>query len=168
MQRIFFILFLLYAQIGFSQIKWYRIEDAQAAAARENKKIMVKVYAKWCGWCKEMDKSTFPNKGVTKVLSENFINVKFDSEQKGDIVWNNQNYKLIRRKKGGPYHELAATWLNGKLSFPTIVFIDENGKVIQAITGYRKSAEMEKIAAYFATNSYKSINWSDFEKKYKQ
>ncbi len=53
------------------------------------------------------------------------------------------------------------------MSYPTIVILDEQGKVIQAISGYRRATEFEKIIGYFATNSYKTTNWTDFEKKEK-
>ncbi len=166
-----FIAIFLFSTINLSitnaQVKWYKIEEAEKEAAQTGKKIMVKVYANWCGWCKEMDKSTFPNKKVAKILNESYIPVQFNSEQLADITWGGTTYKVVRPKNSGRYHQLAAQWLNGKMSYPTIVILDEQGKVIQAISGYRRAAEFEKIIGYFATNSYKTTNWTDFEKNYK-
>jgi thioredoxin-related protein len=54
------------------------------------------------------------------------------------------------------------------MSYPTIVILDENGKVIQAISGYRRAAEFEKLIAFFATDAYKTTNWAVFEKGYKR
>ena len=161
--------FLFVANIGITtaQVKWYKIEEAEQAAAKSGKKIMVKVYANWCGWCKEMDKSTFPNKNVTKILNESYIPVQFNSEQLADIVWGGTTYKVVRPKNSGRYHSLAAQWLKGNLSYPSIVILDEHGKLIQAIAGYRRAAEFEKMMAYFATDSHKTTNWATFEKNYK-
>jgi thioredoxin-related protein len=161
-------LFWMLAFGATAQVKWYSIEEAQKEAAAQHKKIMVKVYARWCGWCKEMDKSTFPNTHVTKILNESYIPVQFNSEQRTPVTWSGKEYKLVRPRNSGPYHSLAAAWLNGRLSFPTIVILDENGNVIQSIAGYRKAAEFEKILAYFATNSYKTTNWDVFVKGYKR
>jgi thioredoxin-related protein len=158
----------LVAQTSQAQVKWYKIEEAEQQAATQGKKIMVKVYANWCGWCKEMDKATFPNQHVAKILNQSFIPVQFNAEQLGDIAWGGTNYKVVRPKNSGRYHQLAAQWLNGQLSFPTIVILDENGKVIQAISGYRRAAEFEKLIAYFATDAYKTTNWAVFEKSYKR
>jgi uncharacterized protein YyaL (SSP411 family) len=160
-------LFLL-AQSGQTQVKWYKIEEAEQQAATQGKKIIVKVYANWCGWCKEMDKATFPNVHVAKILNQSFIPVQFNSEQLGDIAWGGTTYKVVRPKNSGRYHQLAAQWLNGQMSYPTIVILDENGKVIQAIAGYRRAAEFEKLIAFFATDAYRTTNWAVFEKGYKR
>lgn len=151
-----------------AQVKWYKIEEAEAQAAKQNKKIMVKVYAPWCGWCKEMDKATFPNKHVAKILNESYIPVQFNAEQLGDIKWGSTTFKVVRPKNSGRYHQLAAQWLNGQMSYPTIVILDENGRVIQAMAGYRRAAEFEKLIAFFATNAHQNTPWATFEKDYKR
>ncbi len=164
------LLFLSFLQETTAQtpVKWYKIEEAQAEAAAQKKKIMVKVYANWCGWCKEMDKATFPNKHVAKILNESFIPVQFNAEQLGDITWGGATYKVVRPKNSGRYHQLAAQWLNGNLSFPTIVILDETGRVIQAISGYQRAANFEKMIAFFANNAYQNTQWASFEKSYKR
>jgi thioredoxin-related protein len=151
-----------------AQVKWYKIDEAEKEAAKTGKKIMVDVYTNWCGWCKEMDKATFPEKNVAKILNESYIPVKFNAEQLENITWGGTTYKVVRPKNSGRYHQLAANWLNGQLSFPTIVILDEHGKVIQAINGYRRAPEFEKIIAFFATDSHKTTNWTVFEKNYKR
>ncbi len=161
------LLFALQMQTIQAQVKWYKIEEAEKEAAKTGKKIMVKVYAPWCGWCKEMDKSTFPNKNVSKILNDSYIPVQFNSEQLSDITWGGTVYKVVRPKNSGRYHQLAANWLNGQMSYPTIVILDEKGKVIQAIAGYRKAPEFEKIVAYFGSNSHKTTDWGTFVKNYK-
>jgi thioredoxin-related protein len=162
----FFFLFFI-AELS-AQVKWVPIQDAEKQAAATGKKIMVKVYANWCGWCKEMDKATFPNKNVAKILSASFIPVQFNAEQKASVTWGGAPYKLIRTKNDGNYHELAAKWLNGRLSYPTIVFLDENGNVIQAISGYQRADAFEKMAAYFANDAYKTMPWGTFSSTYKR
>lgn len=152
---------------SYAQVKWYTIEEAEKKAAETGKKIMVKVYTNWCGWCKEMDKSTFPNEYVTTILNESFIPVKFNAEQKTPVTWGNTSYKLVKTKNGS-YHQLAAKWLEGKMSYPTIVFLDAQGNRIQSVTGYRKALQFEKIASYFATESYKITDWLAYEKSYER
>jgi thioredoxin-related protein len=154
--------------IGQAQVKWYKIEEAEQQAATQGKKIMVKVYANWCGWCKEMDKATFPNTHVAKILNQSFIPVQFNAEQLGDITWGGTIHKVVRPKNSGRYHQLAAQWLNGQMSYPTIVILDEKGKVLQAISGYRRAAEFEKMIAFFANDAYKNTAWAVFEKSYKR
>jgi thioredoxin-related protein len=171
MNRILFlVLFCLSAKINqtFAQapIQWTNIKDAEALAAKTGKKIMVKTYTNWCGWCKTMDKSTFPDEHVTKVLNDNYISVQFNAEQKEDITWGGVPYKIVQSGSGS-YHELAAKWLNNKLTYPTIVILDEKGVVIQAIPGYRKPFEFEQIIAYFAGNFHQKMDWGKFQEEYK-
>jgi thioredoxin-related protein len=161
------LLLCFHVQSGQAQVKWYKIEEAEKQAATQGKKIMVKVYANWCGWCKEMDKATFPNKHVAKILNASFIPVQFNGEQKTDITWGGSTYKIVRSKNGS-YHELAAQWLNGRLMYPTIVILDANGKVIQAIGGYQRAGEFEKMMAFFANDAYKTLKWEEFAKTYKR
>ena len=151
-----------------AQVQWNTIEEAEQLAIKTNKKIMVKVYTNWCGWCKEMDNSTFPDANLAKVLNDNYISVKFNAEQKSDITWGGKVYKLEKPEKGGSYHQLAATWLAGKLTYPTIVILDEKGQIIQPIPGYRKPFELEKILAYFAINGHKMMPFNEFEQQYKR
>jgi thioredoxin-related protein len=167
--KLFLTIFLLFSLAELSaQVTWTPIQDAEKQASATGKKIMVKVYANWCGWCKEMDKATFPNKNVAKILTESYVSVQFNAEQKAAVTWGGVPYKLIKTKSDGHYHELAARWLNGNLTYPTIVFLDENGKVIQAISGYRRAAEFEKMAAYFAKDAYKTTSWDAFSSTYKR
>jgi thioredoxin-related protein len=148
------------------EVNWVNIDNAEQTAATKGKKIMVKVYTNWCGWCKEMDKSTFPQEKVAKVLNENYVSVRFNAEQKEAINWGGTPYKLVSNGKSS-YHELAAKWLNSNLTYPTIVILDEKGNIIQAIPGYRKPDEFEKILAYFAGDFHKKVDWGTFEKNYK-
>jgi thioredoxin-related protein len=161
------LLLCLNTQSTHAQVKWYKIEEAEKQAATQNKKIMVKVYANWCGWCKEMDKATFPNKHVSKILNAAFIPVQFNAEQKTNIAWGGSTYKIVRSKNGS-YHELAAQWLKGNLVYPTIVILDANGNVIQAISGYQRAGEFEKMIAFFANDAYKTTQWAEFAKTYKR
>jgi thioredoxin-related protein len=49
-----------------------------------------------------------------------------------------------------------------------MVILDEKGRVIQTIGGYRRAAEFEKMIAYFATNAHQNTPWASFEKTYKR
>ncbi len=151
-----------------AQVEWHTMAEAEQLAAKSGKKIMVKVYTNWCGWCKEMDKSTFPEQHVAKILNDNYISVKFNAEQKEDITWAGVPYKLVRTANSGSYHELAAKWLNNKLTYPTIVLLEANGQIIQPIPGYRKALEFEKILAYFAIDGHRKMPFDTFEKEYQR
>jgi thioredoxin-related protein len=59
--------------------------EALALAKKSGKPIFLDAYTDWCGWCKVMDKETFANAEVAKVMNASFVNVKMDMERDGGI-----------------------------------------------------------------------------------
>ncbi len=165
-------LFLMFSFLFFTpalqaQVNWVELDEAIKIAQTQHKKILIKVYTNWCGWCKEMDKNTFSDDYVSKYLNEHYVCVRFNAEQKNDITFKDKVYRLVRTSRGS-YHELAAKWLNGNMSYPSTVFLDENGYFIQTIAGYLRPQQLEKIVTYFATNSHFSMPWQRFENNYRR
>lgn len=149
-----------------TQINWITWEEAMLLSEDEPRKILLDVYTEWCYWCKRMDESTFQDTSIAAYINENFYPVKFDAEQKQDIEFKGKVYKYVKSGKKG-FHELAAVLLNGRLSFPTLVFLDQNHDVIQSIVGYKTPGQFEKIATYFADDHFKKTPWSTYKKNYK-
>ena len=146
-------------------VKWITFEEAIKKSKTEKRPIFIDVYTDWCGWCKVMDKNTFNDPQVAKLLNEKFFAVKFDAEQKEDVVFNGNTFKFVA-SGGKGYHELAAALLNNQLSYPTVVFLTENFEMIQPLAGYRKAPEFHKIAQFIGEGHYKTVKWADWEAKY--
>jgi tetratricopeptide (TPR) repeat protein len=51
---------------------------------KTDKLILIDVYTDWCGWCKVMDEKTFSDPYVAKFMTDNFICVKLNAEDKGE------------------------------------------------------------------------------------
>lgn len=146
-------------------IDWLTWEEAVEKSKTEKRKIFVDVYTDWCGWCKKMEASTFSDPVVVNYINKNFYAVKFNAEQKETIEFNGKEYKFVKSGRRG-YHELAAWMTNGKLGYPTVVFINEDQKVIQPIPGYLPAEKFEPIMTYFGGNHYKKTPWDIYHKKY--
>ncbi|TNE47279.1 MAG: DUF255 domain-containing protein [Bacteroidetes bacterium] len=149
------------------EIEWMTIEEALERSKTEKRKIFIDVFTEWCGWCKRMDQSTFVDPSVAQYLNENYYPVKFDAEQQDEISFNNKTYRFRKNGARG-YHELAAELLNNRLSFPTVVFLDENMHVIQPIPGYLEAQKLETILNYFGTDSHKTTPWETYERKFSE
>lgn len=147
------------------EVKWMTFAEAVEKSKTEKRKIFIDVYTDWCGWCKVMDKNTFSEAKVAKILNDNFYPVKFNAEQREDVVFNGHTYKFISSGNSG-YHELAAALLNNKLSYPTVVFLDENFGMLQPLPGYQKPEEFHKIIQFIGEDHYKTVKWADWEKSY--
>ena len=149
-----------------SPVNWMTFEEALEKSKTEKRKIFIDVYTDWCGWCKVMDKNTFSEPNVAKILNEQFYPVKFDAEQKEDVVFNGTTFKFIPSGKNG-YHQLAAALLNNQLSYPTVVFLDEEFRMIQPLAGYQKAPEFHKIIQFIGEDHYKKTKWDEWQSIYK-
>jgi len=150
-----------------SGLKWYSIEEAIKLNEKAPKKIFIDVYTDWCGWCKVMDKNTFSQTKIAEMLNTYYYPVKFNAEQKDSILFKGKTYRYIGNAGSRGYNELAATILKGQLSYPTVVFMDEEMNVIQPIPGYRAPGEMEPILKFFGTGAYKTVPWEEYMKSFK-
>lgn len=150
--------------LSYGQVNWMTFEEAVEQSKKEKKKIFIDVYTDWCGYCKVMDKNTFSDPEVARVLNENFYPVKFNAEQREDVEFDGHVFKFV---PAGRYHELAASLLNNKLSYPTVVFLTEDFQMIQPLPGYRKAPEFHMIVQYIGEDHFKSKSWQEFQQTYK-
>ncbi len=160
---------MLVATIYCQEVKWYTIEEAIELSKKEPRKMMVDVYTDWCGWCKVMDKNTFGNKIIADYLNENYYPVKLNAEQKEDITIGDQTYKFVAQGRRG-YHELAAVLLNGKMGYPSVVFLGMVNNQLQVIylkQGYTPPKDFDQVIKFFGENYYKNKTWEEFMAEYK-
>jgi len=149
------------------RVKWMTLEEALEKSKTDKRKIFVDVFTDWCGWCKRMDSTTFINPTVAQYLNDNYYPVKFNAEQQKEIVFKDKTYQFKKNGARG-YHELAAEWLNNRLSYPTVVFLDETQGVIQPLQGYQDATKMEAVLNYFGTDSHKKTPWETYQKNFNQ
>ncbi|MEY3369188.1 MAG: hypothetical protein RI973_2343 [Bacteroidota bacterium] len=149
-----------------ADIQWVTWEQLAEKSKKERRKVVVDVYTDWCGWCKRMDATTFSQPQIVRYVNEKYYAVKFNAEMKEDITFKGEEFRFVKNGMRG-YHELAAKITSGRLSYPTVVFLDENLEVIQAIPGYRDAREFEMIMTYFGENQYQKVPWETYQEKYK-
>lgn len=151
-----------------SPVKWMTFEEAVAKNKIEKRKIFIDVYTDWCGWCKVMDKNTFTDPKVAKLLNENFYPVKFDAEQTEDVIFNGTTFKFVPYGNKGT-HQLASALLNNQLSYPTVTFLEDDYTAVYPLPGYRKPEEFHPYLIFFAENHHKKgqNSYAEFLKTYK-
>ena len=146
-------------------IQWMTFEEAVEKSKTEKRKIFIDVYTDWCGWCKVMDKKTFNEPAVAKLLNEKYYPVKFNAEQRGDVVFQGTTFKFIDQGGRGT-HQLAAALLNNQLSYPSVVFLNEQFAIIHIQKGYTQAPAFHKIAAFIGGDHYKTIKMDAWEPQY--
>ena len=157
--------FLAFKSSEVSDVGWMSFEDAVVKMDSKQKKLFIDVYTDWCGWCKKMDASTFSEARVSAYLKNNFYPVKFNAEQTEAIEFNNHTFNFVANGRRG-YHELAAALLNGKLSYPSVVFLNEKFEIIQVLPGYRNADEFLKIAKFIGDDHYLDTPWEEYSTAY--
>jgi thioredoxin-related protein len=153
------------AKVNEPAIQWLTIQEAIEKNKKKPKKIFIDVYTDWCGWCKVMDKQTFSDPFIIEYMNANYYAVKLNAEKDEKVSFKGKEYGFVAQGTRG-YHELAAELMNGKLSYPTVVFLDEKMDLLQPIPGFRKPSELDVILKYFGGDHYKNTNYDVFQQKY--
>ncbi|WP_019988552.1 thioredoxin family protein [Rudanella lutea] len=108
--------------IRFNSASW---AEVLKKAKAENRLIFLDAYASWCGPCKMLQKNVFTQKEVGDYFNKKFINVKIDMER-GEGPMLAQRYPLE--------------------AYPTLFFINGNGKVVKKAIGYMSPDELLNVA----------------------
>lgn len=150
-----------------TEIKWMTWEEAIAANKKSPKKIFVDVYTDWCGWCKKMDKTTFKDPKVVEYMNKNFYNVKFNAEQRENVAYNGSQLTFRADAGRRGVHELAYALLDGQMSYPSYVYLNEKEERITISPGYKEKDSFIVELEYIADNHYTNTSYNDFINKRK-
>jgi uncharacterized protein len=67
-------------------IDWQEWGDAAFAGAKaEDKPILLDIGAVWCHWCHVIDRESYENAEIAKIINEHFIPVKVDRDERPDV-----------------------------------------------------------------------------------
>ena len=101
------------------------LSAALEQAIEKDKLVFVDIYTTWCMPCKMMDEDVFPDTNLGNYFNENFINLKVDAE-----------------KGTGP----TIATLFGIYAYPTLLFLDNKGNVLEQKVGAAYHTEMMNLA----------------------
>jgi uncharacterized protein YyaL (SSP411 family) len=95
-------------------IRWYEWgQDAFAEAKRANKPILLDIGAVWCHWCHVMDRESYEDPEIAKLVNEHFVAVKVDRDERPDI---------------DSRYQAAVSTLTGQGGWPLTAFLTPDGK----------------------------------------
>src|SRR6202042_3325378 len=73
-------------QHAHNPVDWYPWgTEAFARAKKENKLVFLSIGYSSCHWCHVMERESFSNEEVAKILNEHFVCIKVDREERPDI-----------------------------------------------------------------------------------
>src|SRR5271157_2517390 len=101
-------------QHAYNPVDWYACgPDALARAKAENKPIMLSIGYSACHWCHVMERESFENDAIARLINENFIPIKVDREERPDL---DQIYMD------------AVQLISGRGGWPLTTFLTPDGK----------------------------------------
>jgi thioredoxin-related protein len=148
------------------KIEWISWEEAVRRNETQPKKIFIDVYTDWCGWCKKMDKSTFVTDSVEQYMSANFYCVKLDAERRDTVVFQQNAFVYVSTGDDKGYHTLAASLLDGQLSFPSFVYLTEKFERVMIAPGFMQPYQIMPQLKFVHGEHFRKESWNDFDKNY--
>ena len=126
-----------------TKVSWLPWSEASFRKAKElDKPILLDISAVWCHWCHVMDKTTYSDNGVTRLIENKFVPIKVDRDQRPDI---DKRYNM-----GG---------------WPTTVFLTPDGEIL---TGGTYIPPDQMIALLEHTSSFYQKNKDNIKSKIKE
>ena len=140
-----------------SQVKWHTIE--QAAEAKIGEKLyFVDFYTSWCGYCKKMDRETFSDPTVAKILNQYYYPVKFNAEGTNTFIWFGTTYGPANGRNRS--HQFA----QGVQGYPTFIIYTADGKPFQSIPGYVPANDFIVMLWYLASGDYNRYSYDQYQR----
>lgn len=149
-----------------TEINWVTLDEAVEKSKKNDKIVMIDFYTDWCGWCKKLDANTYMNPEVVKYVNENFYAVKFNAEQKEDLVFNGKTYSTKSNgSRGTNDFAIAYASRSGRLGYPTISFISTKGDKLGVEAGYKDPNDMMLMLKFYAEGTYKTMDFTSYKNK---
>jgi thioredoxin-related protein len=111
------------APLRAQSVSWYSDYNAARREAQDkNRPLVIDFSTQECHWCRMLETTTFRDPAVVKTLSERFVALHLDGEKEASLA-----------------QRLNIT------GYPTLIFADADGNILQRQDGYVKPAEFGKM-----------------------
>src|SRR5918911_821755 len=95
-------------------IRWFEWgEEAFTVARRENKPILLDIGAVWCHWCHVMDRESYEDPEMARIINENYVAVKVDRDERPDV---------------DARYQAAVSAISGQGGWPLTGFLTSDGR----------------------------------------
>ena len=110
-------------QHAHNPVDWYAWgEEAFALAKRENKPVFLSIGYSTCHWCHVMERESFENPAIAKLLNEHYVSIKVDRESHPDV---------------DEVYMTAVMLMNGHGGWPMSSFLTPDGRPFFSGTYFR-------------------------------
>lgn len=121
-------------------LTWRSHAEALPEAANQGKPVIIHFTADWCSWCTKMKEQTYTDPTVARLMREDFVLAMVDSD-----------------------HNPVLNWVYGVQSLPTIWIVDQEGRGITKISGYRDAPAFAKQLQWVVSNAYRDQSFEQYQ-----
>lgn len=154
MKQIFTVFLLSVFSVSLAQstkqdLNWLSFEELSDSLEINPKKTLIFFYTDWCRYCSKMEKSVFTESSIIQVLKDYYV-VRFDAESTEPIYFDNRIYtNPSPQKRRGGFHNLANILASnkGKITFPTILLLNEKFEIETRIFTYLNANQLKGIVS---------------------
>lgn len=154
---------------GSKLIKWVSLEEAQALTKKTPKPLFIDVYTSWCGPCRMLDAKTFNDQKLADYVNKHYYPVKFNAESGDPVTFKGQKFEnpefnpaMVGSRNGTHQLTYAIANVQGRIAYPTVVYLDSELNVLAPVQGLMDPAQMEPILVYFGEGAYKTQDYQTF------
>jgi len=167
-QIIFFgILVLILACSTGDKVSWLEWEQGEKEVAESGKKSIVWVYDPGCPTCEEAEQRIFNTPEINQYLNQHFIPIKLSGKRKEPITTKGRTYYFRSGLNGYHFHDLAQGITQSKetISYPQMVFLNENMDVIAPLDGNIQPDELNLLLHFVAEEQFKKMSIDEYKLK---
>lgn len=149
------------------KLKWLEWEAGEKAMTNGNKKALVWVYDPGCPTCEEAEQRIFNTPEINQYLNQHFIPIKLSGKRKEPITTKGRTYYFRSGLNGYHFHDLAQGITQSKetISYPQLVFLDENMDVIAPLDGNIQPDELDLLLHFVAEEQFKKMSIDEYKLK---
>lgn len=140
------------ASVPAEGLDWHGFEDAVELAIKNDKKILVDVYAVWCPWCRRLQRDVYTDEDVQAYLRDHFVLTRLDAENQDDPI-HFKEYELTPA-------ELSSGL--GAQGFPTTVFLDSNSEYITRLPGFVEADDFLHVIGYVGSEAFVDQSFEEY------
>ena len=157
-KRYFFLFLISITVISVSQAQdrpdmfdWKPLGEAIKLAAENDKKVLVYANARWCTYCKKMEKEVFTQEAIKEKTKQHFYSVWMDIESDEKLTFRGQEMTQIQFSR--------AMRVTGT---PTFIFFDSEGEIIAGQPGFIPEDMYLQILEFVGSDAYQEQSFGEF------
>lgn len=127
------------------------LQQALERAPKEEKKILVDVYASWCPYCRRMHSEIYPSESVQKAISDYFLWVKIDVESDELVSYHGEEMTQA---------EFARALENKNV--PTVYFLNDKGSILGTQPGFLNEDVFVNLLNFVGSDAYLNQSFKEF------